>query len=112
MIENDKLLLNDFDLIREFSTFILKNNTYAAEEGAHDDLVMCTVLLAWATNQPFFKELTNTNFRQKLLNEKNEHDATYDLLPFGIIDDGQDESDLGAEPFDHPLFYNNDDIRW
>ena len=112
MIENDKLLLNDFDLIREFSTFILKNNTYAAEEGAHDDLVMCTVLLAWATNQPFFKELTNTNFRQKLLNEKNEHDATYDLLPFGIIDDGQDEADLSVEPFDHPLFYNHDDIRW
>lgn len=112
MIENDKLLLNDFDLIREFSTFILKNNTYMAEEGAHDDLVMCTVLLAWATNQPFFKELTNTNFRQKLLDEKNEHDVTYDLLPFGIIDDGHDEADLSVEPFDHPLFYNHDNIRW
>jgi hypothetical protein len=112
MMENDKLILNDFNLVREFSTFILKNNTYAAEEGAHDDLVMCTVLLAWSTNQSFFKELTNTNFRQKLLDEKNEQDMSYDVLPFGIIDDGHDESDLAVDPFDHPLFYAHDDIRW
>ena len=112
MIENDKLILNDFNLVREFSTFILKNNTYASEEGAHDDLVMCTVLLAWSTNQSFFKELTNTNFRQKLLDEKNEQDMNYDVLPFGIIDDGHDEADLGVDPFDHPLFYTHDNIRW
>tara|TARA_B110000211_G_scaffold231137_2_gene292137 strand:- start:10852 stop:12549 length:1698 start_codon:yes stop_codon:yes gene_type:complete len=114
MIENDKLLLNDFELIREFSTFVMKSASFAAEEGSHDDLVMCCVLLAWATNQEFFKNLTNTNFRQKLLDEKNEHDDAHDLLPFGIIDDGSDE--IYEEETDrmnpNPFLYINDNVQW
>ena len=52
-----KILLNDYDLINEVSTFIQKGNSYEAEIGAHDDLMMCCVLFAWATNQTFFKDL-------------------------------------------------------
>ena len=87
MIENDKILLNDYDLINEVSTFIQKGTSYEAEIGAHDDLMMCCVLFAWATNQTFFKDLTNTDFRQKLL-EDREKLIFDDVLPFGFIDDG------------------------
>ena len=49
--------------------------------------MMCCVLFAWATNQTFFKDLTNTDFRQKLL-EDREKLIFDDVLPFGFIDDG------------------------
>ena len=70
MIEKDKILLNDFDLINEFSTFVQRKSSYEADIGAHDDLVMCLVLFAWATNQTFFKDLTDTDFRKKLLEDR------------------------------------------
>ena len=44
LIENDKLILNDFDIISEFTTFISQGSSYAAESGSYDDLVMCLVL--------------------------------------------------------------------
>ena len=109
LIEKEKILLNDFDLIREFSTFVMKGSSFQAEEGAHDDLVMCVVLFGWSTNQTFFKDLTNTNFRQKLLEDKNEqiHD---DMLPFPIIDDGTEfESEV---TFEDLFFQEHDNIRW
>jgi hypothetical protein len=89
MIEKFKIILNDFNLINELSTFIQKGNSYEADIGSHDDLMMCIVLFAWATNQTFFKDLTNTDFRQKLL-EDRERMINDDVLPFGFIDDGSD----------------------
>jgi len=89
MVEKDKILLNDFDLINEFSTFIQKGASYEADIGSHDDLVMCLVLFAWGTNQTFFKDLTNVDFRQKLL-EDRERLISDDILPFGFVDDGSD----------------------
>ena len=50
---------------------------------------MCVVLFAWATNQPFFKDLTDTDFRKKLM-EDRERLISDDVLPFGFIDDGSD----------------------
>ena len=48
LVENGRLIIQDFNIIEELSTFILKRDgTYSAEEGAHDDLVMCLVLFAW-----------------------------------------------------------------
>ena len=40
MIENHKIFLNDYDLVNEMSTFTQKGNSYEAEQGSHDDLVM------------------------------------------------------------------------
>jgi hypothetical protein len=71
LVENQKILIQDFNIIEELSTFILKRDgTYAAEEGAHDDLVMCCVLFGWLTSQSYFKDLTNFDIRQKLYEEK------------------------------------------
>lgn len=43
LIENDKLKLNDFNTISQLSTFIKKKDSYCAESGYQDDLVMSLV---------------------------------------------------------------------
>jgi len=90
IIEQDQLIIPDFDTIRELTTFALTNNTYQAEEGAHDDLAMCLVIFSWLVNQRYFKELTNMDIRKKMWEEQMET-LEQDMLPFGIIDDGLEE---------------------
>jgi hypothetical protein len=90
MAEEKKLLIRDADTISEISTFIQKRNSYEADEGYHDDLVMPFVLFSWLTTNPYFKDLTNINIRKELY-EKRIQDIEQELTPFGIIDDGQDE---------------------
>lgn len=89
MVENDKILLNDFDLIQELYRFSAKGSSYEAEEG-HDDLVMPCVLFSWLIEQPYVKELTSTDMRQRIYND---HESMIEdsLTPFGIIDDGTDQ---------------------
>lgn len=70
LVEGQKILIQDFDMIAELSTFIAKGGSFEAEEGSHDDLVMCLVLFSWMTNQQFFADMTNTNIRQKLHEEQ------------------------------------------
>jgi hypothetical protein len=57
LIENNKLIINDFDIISEFTTFISQKSSYAAEAGSYDDLVMCLVLFGWLASQKNFIEL-------------------------------------------------------
>jgi len=90
LIEQDQLLLPDFETIRELTTFALTNNTYQAEEGSHDDLAMTLVIFGWLVQQRYFKELTNMDIRKKMWEEQMET-LEQDMLPFGIIDDGQEE---------------------
>jgi len=87
LIESDKLIINDFDIISELSTFIAKGKTFEAESGSHDDLVMCLVIFSWLANQRYFKELTNVDVRgQMFTDQQNAIEA--DMAPFGFIDDG------------------------
>jgi hypothetical protein len=67
MIDNNQVIINDFELIFQLSTFIQsKTGSYEADEGFHDDLVMCIVLHAWLCAQSWFGDLTNTNLRKTL----------------------------------------------
>jgi hypothetical protein len=70
LIENEKLIIQDFDTISELSTFIGKAGSFEAEEGSHDDLVMCLVLFSWMTNQSFFSEMSNVDLKQKLYSDQ------------------------------------------
>jgi hypothetical protein len=70
LIENQKLIIQDFETISELSTFVAKGGSFEAEEGSHDDLVMTLVLFSWMTGQSFFADLTNTNIKQKLYEEQ------------------------------------------
>ena len=98
LIEDDKLLIPDYDVISELSTFVSGGDTFAAEEGANDDLVMTLVLFAWLVDQQYFKELSNQNIRSNLY--KNKLSEIEDLTtPFGIINNGinQEEYERDAE---------------
>ena len=88
LIESDKLIINDFQLIEEMSTFSRRGNSWMAEEGCNDDLMMCLVIFGWLTNQQYFKELSNSNIRNQLYIEQQAL-IEQDMAPFGFIDDGQ-----------------------
>ena len=87
LIESDKLKIQDFDTIAELNTFVRIRDSYAAEEGNNDDIVMGLVLFAWLTAQSYFKDSTNIDIRKVLLEENNML-ADEDLAPVGFIDDG------------------------
>ena len=89
LVENNKLIINDFDTIAELNTFARDKDTYKAEEGNNDDLVMGLVSFSWLTAQAFFKEATNTDIRKILVQENNMIED--DLAPVGFIDDGRTE---------------------
>ena len=71
MIESDKLLFKDYEIISELTTFISKHNSFEAEEGCNDDLAMCLVIYAWLVCQDYFKELTDQDIRKRLYEEQN-----------------------------------------
>lgn len=86
LLENNKLIINDYHTIQEISRFALKGKSYEAEDG-NDDLVMCHVLFAWMSTQPYFRELTSIDLRLKLYNEQQKM-LEESTLPFGFINDG------------------------
>ena len=90
LVEQNQFIVNDFHTINELSTFSRKSNSYEAEPGAHDDLVMCLVLFAWLSEQQYFKEYTNINTLHSL-RDKTEEDIEQDLAPFGFMMDGREE---------------------
>ena len=87
MIEEDKLIMNDYEIISELTTFISKHNSFEAEEGCNDDLAMCLVIYAWLVAQDYFKELTDQDVRKRLY-EEQKNQIEQDMAPFGFINDG------------------------
>lgn len=87
MIESYKLTFQDFNIIAELSTFVSKRNSYEAEDGSNDDLVMCLVLFSWMTNQPFFSDLCQTNIKEKLYLEQMKQ-IDDEALPLPLYNDG------------------------
>ena len=91
MIEADKLLFKDYEVISELTTFISKSNSFEAEEGCNDDLAMCLVIYAWLVAQDYFKELTDQDVRKRLY-EEQKNQIEQDMAPFGFLDDGLGET--------------------
>lgn len=87
LIEEDKLIVEDADVISEFTTFIADKQSFNAEDGHNDDLVMCLVLFAWCTRQQYFKNLTDADVRLAMY-EQDIEKIEEDMLPFGYYDDG------------------------
>jgi hypothetical protein len=87
IIEDNKLIFNDYDIISELTTFIQKNQSFEAEEGSNDDLVMCLVIFAWLVVQDYFKEMTENDVRKRIYEDQKEQ-IEQDMSPFGFITDG------------------------
>ena len=91
VIESDKLLFKDYEILSELTTFIQKNNSFEAEDGCNDDLAMCLVIYAWLVAQDYFKELTDQDVRTRLY-EEQKNQIEQDMSPFGFISDGMDDN--------------------
>ena len=102
IIESDKLIFNDYEILSELTTFIQKSNTFQAEEGCNDDLAMCLVIYAWLVAQDYFKELTDQDVRKRLYDEQK-NQIEQDMAPFGFISDGMDSMES---------FVDEDGDRW
>ena len=90
LLEEDKLIIPDYDTIAELTTFIQKGQSFAAEEGCNDDLAMCLVIFAWMAMQQYFKEMHDNDVRQRIYDDQRES-IEQDMSPFGFIDDGMDD---------------------
>ena len=101
MIESDKLLFNDYEIISELTTFISKSNSFEAEEGCNDDLAMCLVIYAWLVQMDYFKELTDQDVRKRLY-EEQKNQIEQDMAPFGFMNNGLDDD----------TFVDKDGDRW
>jgi hypothetical protein len=102
IIEDDKLIFNDYEIISELTTFIQKNQSFEAEEGCNDDLVMCLVIFSWLVVQDYFKEMTENDVRKRIYEDQKEQ-IEQDMSPFGFITDGLNEE---------TSFVDNDGDRW
>ena len=111
LVENDKLMIRDFDLLAELSSFVGKGSSYEAEEGMHDDLAMCTVLFSWIVKQDYFKEITNIDIRERLYREQ-EKQMEENMLPVGFKDDGltDNEKQIFDNPTDRWVMQKTDDF--
>ena len=102
LIEADKLIVKDYNIIAELTTFIEKSNSFEAEEGCNDDLAMCLVIFAWLVMQDYFKEMTDDDIRKRVYDDQRDQ-IEADMAPFGFIDDGISEE---------ASFVDNDGTRW
>ena len=102
IIEEDKVYVNDYEIISELTTFVQKHNSFEAEEGCNDDLAMCLVIYAWLVAQDYFKELTDQDVRKRLYEEQR-NQIEQDMSPFGFISDGFEDNDS---------FIDKDGDRW
>lgn len=96
LVDTGKLEPVDADLIEEFGTFIPVGRSYQADTGAHDDLVMCCVIFAWAVNQQYIKDLLDKDISVDV-REAMKASIYDDLMPFGIFDNGNEEMFVGFE---------------
>ena len=93
LLEDDKLLTCDYEIISELTTFAQKANSFEAEDGCNDDLAMCLVIFAWLVCQDYFKEMSDQDVRKRIYEEQRDQ-IEQDMAPFGFINDG-----LGDQSF-------------
>jgi hypothetical protein len=96
LIEEDKILLNDDRIIQELMTFVSKSNTFKADDGHNDDLVMTLVFFAWLCRQEYYADLIESgklNFEEA---KNPEEDNTLFML----------------NPFDDDDKYSDGEVVW
>jgi len=94
LVEDNKLIVEDMDIITELSTFIIKGSSHEADDGCTDDLVACLFMFAWATDQQYFKELTDQDIRQTMMREQQDA-LEQDMAPFGFVVTGLEDENIG-----------------
>jgi hypothetical protein len=112
LVEDNKFVIEDYETIKELSTFIRRASSFEAEEGANDDIVICLVIFSWLVNQRYFKEMTNSDVRAMLFQEQ-ENAIEQDMAPFGFMDDGLNDAEAEVDEYGtmwHPVTIHKGDI--
>ncbi len=107
LIEQKKLIIYDSETIVEMSTFVSKGNSYMAVAPNHDDLMMNLVLFAWFTSTDVFENLTNINMKNMLYKERLA-EIQDDMLPFGFIDNGENDINKGEKGEDGNIWFEQE----
>ena len=94
LVEDNKLIIEDFDIINELSTFIVKGSSFEADDGCNDDMVACLFIFGWTTDQTYFKELTDNDIRQQMYKEQQDQ-LEQDMAPFGFVINGLEDENIG-----------------
>jgi len=100
LVENDKIIIEDMETVQEMYTFVAKGQSYEADDGHNDDLVMCLVLFGWLTRQEYFKNITDMDIRKDIYQDEMQR-IEDDMVPFGFL--------VGTEEDESTSFYDGDD---
>jgi len=93
LVECDKIIFWDQDMVSEFYTFISKANSFSADDGYNDDLVMCMVLFGWLTRQNYFEDLLDLKSK-KIINTAEDNQENH---IFVIEDDETQNMKMGGD---------------
>ena len=118
LIEENKLLCTVFHIISEFTTYVETKGTYKAEIGYNDDLISALVVFSWASTQPYFRELTNMDIRNSIVESKlKELEEEFNIFGMYIngIDSNETEYDRNGDVWStdtdfHKLNTNTDPL--
>lgn len=82
LVEQDQLTVADLAVVEELKRFVVKNKSYAGEDG-HDDLAMCLVMFAWMVDQGYVRDSTDVNIRGRIA-RLNSEAIENDMMPLGF----------------------------
>jgi hypothetical protein len=99
LVEEDKILINDERIIQELLAFVSKSNTFKADDGHNDDLVMTLVFFAWLCRQEYFADLIES---AKLNYEESKNPEEDNIL---FMLDGNNEDEDGNFVSDGTVWY-------
>lgn len=86
MIESDRLIIEDHDIIEQLSVFVQFKKSYQAEAGKNDDLVVCLFLFAYLVDSDIYKQLSDKSFRKELLTAFNKtNDEQVGIFGFSSV---------------------------
>ena len=102
LMEENRMSVVDRPTITEMMTFVNKNNSFEADRGYHDDMVMTCVLFSWFVTTDYFYHLTNYQVKELLYSEQQKL-IEEDMLPAGIF---------GDRTVEEESFVDNNGDRW
>ena len=92
LIDNELLIINDLDTIKEFNTFVLKKDKYQADDGCHDDMIM-SLCIALAP----FGDVKNFDNITDLVKKMYSKDTTTDFTDYLCLGNFDDYSDYSVD---------------
>lgn len=92
LIDNELLIINDLDTIKEFNTFVLKKDKYQADDGCHDDMIM-SLCIALAP----FGDVKNFDNITDLVKKMYSKDTTTDFTDYLCLGNFDDYSDFSVD---------------